>query len=249
MARNDPRERAAFAKARRAENAYGRNLRRLAQHVADLIKGYAPIDLAGASLLQSALQGYERLIGPWAASAAERMLKEVSMRDTQAWETHTRQMGYAIRREIADAPTGYILKALQAEQVSLIKSIPLKAAQQVHERALAGISSGARFDVIAASLLEVGDITKNRATLIARTEVGRAASNLTQARAQHIGSEGYIWRSAEDADVRPTHKKMDGKYVLWSDPPQTDKGLAPYHAGCGPNCRCYAEPVIPTKFG
>lgn len=248
MPRDDPRERAAFAKARRAENGYGVQLRRLAKHVTDIINGVPLQDFSFAEVIQRALDRYSEIIEPWAEATADRMLKEVSLRDSRAWEVHTRQMGYAIRREIQNAPTGLILRQLQDEQVALIKSIPLEAAQKVHERALAGISTGERFEVIAKSLLEVGDITKSRANLIARTEVGRAASSLTQARAQFIGSEGYTWRTSEDVDVRLSHQAMEGKYVPWNKPPKTDKGLAPYHAGCGPNCRCYAEPVIPNKF-
>ncbi|MDR8377773.1 phage head morphogenesis protein, partial [Acinetobacter baumannii] len=55
---------------------------------------------------------------------------------------------------------------------------------------------------------------------------------------------GYIWRTSEDGDVRPSHKAMNGKFVAWNSPPTLDnlKG----HAGCLPNCRCYTEPVIPN---
>lgn len=248
MPRVDPAERLAFAKARRAENQYGIQLRRLARTVSDIIQGHPVTGMGGISSLVEALGKYAALVQPWASTAAARMLREVSLRDTAAWETHSRQMGYALRREIREAPTGAILAQLQAEQVRLITSIPLEAAKQVHEKALAGLSMGQRFDAIAKDLFAVGDITKARATLIARTEVGRAASNLTQARAQYVGSDGYIWRTIGDVDVRPEHKKLEGKFIRWDSPPKTDKGLAPYHAGCGPNCRCYAEPVIPKRF-
>jgi len=91
--------------------------------------------------------------------------------------------------------------------------------------------------------MESGDVARSRALLIARTEVTRTATTLTQARAEHIGSEGYIWRTAGDGDVRPSHRAMNGKFVRWDSPPTLDNLTG--HAGCVPNCRCYAEPVIP----
>lgn len=92
--------------------------------------------------------------------------------------------------------------------------------------------------------MATGRVTRSRANTIARTEVSRASCVFTQARAENLGSEGYIWRTSEDGDVRPSHKAMNGKFVAWNSPPTLDnlKG----HAGCLPNCRCYTEPVIPN---
>ncbi|WP_265340329.1 phage minor head protein, partial [Salmonella enterica] len=85
---------------------------------------------------------------------------------------------------------------------------------------------------------------KSRADLIARTELGRATGALDQARALSIGSNGYIWRTAEDGDVRHSHREMEGKFVEWGRPPTLD-GMTG-HAGELPNCRCYKEIVFPN---
>jgi len=79
--------------------------------------------------------------------------------------------------------------------------------------------------------------------MIARTEIGRASTALTQARSLALGSTGYIWRTAEDGDVRHSHAEMEGKFVSWDRPPTLD-GLTG-HAGALPNCRCYCEVVLP----
>ena len=92
------------------------------------------------------------------------------------------------------------------------------------------------------SIVALGSKTRSRAMLIARTEVGRVSGEMTKARAMTAGSDGYIWRSAEDRDVRPSHKKMNGRFVKWNEPPTLDNLTG--HAGCLPNCRCYMEPVI-----
>lgn len=173
------------------------------------------------------------------------MLADVSRRNEAAWAEHGREMGRELTRELRDAQVGTAWREMLAAQVTLIKSIPLEAAQRVHGMVQEGIAASTRSTGIAKEILKTEDAPLWRAKLIARTEVSRASSVLTQVRAEQMGSEGYVWRTSRDGDVRPTHEAMEGKYVRWDSPPKTDAGLAPYHAGCGPNCRCWPDPVLP----
>lgn len=193
----------------------------------------------------AALREYSTMIGPWAKSVAAYMVADVSRRNVKTWKQVSTDMGQSLRSEILTAPTGQLFAETMASQVELIQSLPLHAAERVHEITTEALMSGRRAADISKELLELGPITERRARLIARTEVARTASNLTRARAQYAGSEGYIWRTSQDGDVRDTHRAMNGKYVRWDTPPKTDASLDPYHAGQGPNCRCYPEPVLP----
>ena len=172
------------------------------------------------------------------------MVAEVAQRDERSWHRVADQMGNALRKEIAEAPIGDLMRARQAEQVKLITSLPLEAAERVQHMTREGIIKGWRADQIAAEIMKTGEVTKSRADLIARTEVGRTSTLLTQARAEHIGSTDFIWRTAGDSDVRASHKALNGKTFRWDSPPECDPG---HHALPGAiwNCRCYAEPVIP----
>jgi len=228
--------------AKGVESRYNSQLRAVAREVGNIVRGYGP---SQPGALIKALTGYSELLTPWAKSVAEYMLADVNRRNERAWKETGKEMGKALRMEIAYAPTGEVFSMLMDMQVGLIKSIPLDAAQRVHELTIEGLSTGERAKSIAQEIMATEGVSKSKATLIARTEVARASSTLTEARATFVGSEGYIWRTSTDGDVRPTHRAMEGKYVRWSAPPKTDKGLEPYHAGCGPNCRCWPEPVLP----
>lgn len=232
-----------WTKALAAEKHYNSALRSVARQIGMLVKGLAPKGSPqDVSLLISALRSYADTIEDWAWAVSGYMLADVARRDAAMWKQHSKEMGRELRREVTSAPTGAMLRELQEGQVKLIKSIPLDAAERVHRLSMEATISSARADVVARAILETEAVSEAKARLIARTEVARAASNLVQARAEFAGSDGYIWRTSGDMDVRDSHAAMEGVYVRWSSPPTLDKMKG--HAGTLPNCRCYAEPVF-----
>lgn len=238
-------DRRAFAKVRRTEHQYSRQLRQVARHVGEIIDGFPVGNLDVLPALTKALNDYAKLLEPWAQSVAGRMIADVSRRDSKAWEKYSADMGRALRLEIETAPTGLAMREMLAEQVVLITSLPVEAGQRVHDLTIEGLIGGGRAKEIAAEIMRSGEVTKSRANLIARTEVARTASSLTMARAAHVGSVAYVWRTSEDSDVRKEHRKLDGKVIQWDAPPIAGPKGQRYHAGMGPNCRCYPEPIVP----
>jgi SPP1 gp7 family putative phage head morphogenesis protein len=237
----------AFIRSRKAETSYARQLRRLAAHIGSIIKDmWDPEDPLSASEIGMVLDRYAATIVPWASSVGRRMITEVAARDRQAWMKTSARMGRLLKDELDNAPTGLAMRQKLAEQVSLITSLPTEAAERVHRLTIEGITQAKRADVIAREIARSGEVTKSRATLIARTEVGRTATALTEARALSIGSTSYIWKTAGDGDVRPSHRAMAGQVVEWADPPELDGMVG--HAGALPNCRCYASPIIPELY-
>jgi SPP1 gp7 family putative phage head morphogenesis protein len=232
-----------YVQTRKAERFYSAQLRKIARHVGDIVSGAPPGDLAAAAFLTDRLAKYARLIEPWANAVAQRMIGDVARLDRNSWRSRSVEMGRLLHKEIETAPTGEAMQAILAEQVSLITSLPTEAAQRVHALTIEGITNATRASEIAAEIMRTGEVTKGRAMLIARTEVGRTATTLTMVRAQHIGSTHFEWLTAGDSDVRPSHRALNRKTFLWSDPPECDPG---HHAlpGCIWNCRCVALPVL-----
>ena len=235
-----------FQRSKRLQTAYERALRGVAREVGKLISGYAgndPLDLTTANRLAQALRAYSELISPWALKLTGKILTDVESQDRFAWRQHSKDMSLALRKEIENAPTGEVLKQLMAQNVLLIKSIPLEAAQRVHKLVQENMMQSGRASEIAAKIMQTENVTKSRATLIARTEISKASTALTQSRALYVKSDGYIWRSSKDLLVRPSHRAMNGVFVKWSEPPTLDKMVG--HAGSLPNCRCWPQPIIP----
>ena len=234
-----------FKRARQAERRYGAQLRGIAKLIGQLVRSLDPTTLEGMTLIRTSLEQYAETLVPWARSVASRMIADVAARDRKEWRKLSKEMNAGLVEAIDKTDVGDRVKDLLSEQVTLIKSLPLDAAKRVHKIAMKGHLEGARFDSLVKEINRTGEITKARATLIARTEVGRASTVITQARAEKVGSTGYIWRTVKDSDVRPSHRRMEGKFVLWEKPPTLDNLTG--HAGALPNCRCYCEPVIPDS--
>lgn len=147
-------------------------------------------------------------------------------------------------------PLGMIVNQEIHRNAELIKTLPLDIAKHVNQHILTESLKGKRSSDIAKEIISMfPEKSKARANLIARTEVGKTSTALTQARSQLLNIPAYIWRSSEDSRVRKGHQKMDGVIVFWDNAPSPEslvkeKDVGHYHAGCIWNCRCYAAPLV-----
>ena len=195
-----------------------------------------------ATTIVYALEEYGRQVAPWAEDV---MLKIVEMSDQQnlgMWRELSGKLSEKLQTLTTRDAVAQAIRELSLEGARLITSIPLDIAVEVETAAQAAAMTGTRHEALSEYIASRGQVAQSRAELIARTEVSRQTTILTQTRAVSIGSDGYIWRTAEDGRVRPSHAAMEGQYVKWSEPPTLD-GLTG-HAGALPNCRCYPEPVV-----
>jgi len=191
------------------------------------------------------LDRYSDLIEPWSEAVSKRLISTLEIADDAVWRERSWQISAGLRDLMAGSQ-GQITRSIIEEQVKLFKSLPLEAADRVydiHNQAIEAVVSGKRSSALKDEIMRTGQVTEARARTIARTEVGRASTAITQARSTSIGSRGYIWRTSEDSDVRHSHAQMSGQYVEWANPPTLD-GMTG-HAGQFPNCRCYCEVVFP----
>lgn len=228
------------------EIRYSQQLRKVAGYVDTIVKGFDVNDPRSWPLIRASLNEYGNTLHFWAEHTAGRIITDVALRDEKTWLIYAQDMSRGMRDQIRNTDLGAVYQELLNDQVRLIKSLPLEAAQRVHDLSTRALIEGGRASEIAGLIMATGKVSKGRANTIARTEVSRASSVFTQTRAEDLGSEGYIWRTSNDLDVRQSHREMNGKFVKWDEPPTLDRMTG--HAGCLPNCRCYCEPVIPEDF-
>jgi len=230
-----------FAPSKATERAYAKQLRSVADQVGR-ITAKAP----DPQEAKRALEAYAATVEPWARQAATNMVRAAARKNDGAWRKAAAQWGIDLRGMLAADISGAV-RARIDENVRLITSIPAQAAERVAEMAHGALLDGTRADAIMEKIAAEGDVARGRARVIALTEVSKAGTALTRARAESVGSEGYIWRTARDGQTRPSHRAMEGRFVRWDSPPTLD-GMTG-HAGEFPNCRCYPEPVVHDPDG
>lgn len=159
-----------------------------------------------------------------------------------------------------------ILSVWTSNFVNLCKSTNEEMRKKVAGVVSDGVLAGRSTKDIARDIQNTcSDFTRNKAELIATTEVSKLNSAIAKNQSESAGIKFYEWAAAMDGRTRESHAVMDGKickwgeddfYYKWSDPdPKTGKRKLvrverPSNAYSGApgtdfRCRCVALPYIP----
>ena len=125
-----------------------------------------------------------------------------------------------------------------AANIALINSIPQQYLDRVEQAVMASLQAGTLNTTLADDLLKIEGVTKSRAKLIARDQLGKINSRLSQIRQQSLGITHYFWSTSLDERVRDRHRRWDGDRIAWDTP--TIDG----HPGQAIQCRCTAIPDL-----
>ena len=87
---------------------------------------------------------------------------------------------------------------------------------------------------VAARIAEIG-LPVDENDPVIKAAIHHAAARLQQ---DAMGGTQFIWRSQDDARVRPEHQRYDDEVFVWKAPPEDGTPGEAY------GCRCSAEPVF-----
>lgn len=100
----------------------------------------------------------------------------------------------------------------------LVKSIPAELLEDLSYVIEDGFRSGAVLNELNKSIISKFNISKNRASVIARTEIAKLHSNTIRDEYLKLGIENYEWYTSNDERVRASHKVLNKKICNWNDP-------------------------------
>jgi len=140
-----------------------------------------------------------------------------------------------------------IVDGFAAENVSLITNLATKLVSDVEGATTRALANATRHTDLAKEIDKIMGISKNRAKLIARDQIGKLNGKINRKRQTNLGINKYIWRTGKDRRVRGTpggafpnakysHFAREGKTFSWDEPPPDG------HPGEPVLCRCGAEP-------
>ena len=167
-----------------------------------------------------------------------------------------------VRQKLKDA--GFIVKfrpsdrqlsayrAVVAENVGLIKSIPQEFHKDVSGAVWRSVTKGGDLSALSREIRGKYGLTYRRAAFIARDQNAKAKATLEQQRRAEIGITEAVWQHSSAGKVpRPTHVRMDGKRFKIADGMyDSARGVQrKVQPGELPNCRCTSRAIIPARLG
>ena len=192
-----------------------------------------------------------------AERVASRMVTGLSKANYKSWREaafksgNGRRIFGGLKQELAETHVRRTLERIARENARLITSVPQDIARVITLHSIKAQSEGKRAGEIEREIRELAPrLAESKVRLIARTEIGRAESTITQVRSEQMGLPVYVWETSDDERVRKSHRNMAGVLVPWNDPPAPERlvgersTLSNYHAGACPNCRCLSLSLV-----
>jgi len=119
--------------------------------------------------------------------------------------------------------------------VGLITSISSQYFTQIEGIIRRGVESGTSTKKIQKELQNRFSVTRNRARLIARDQIGKYYGSMHKERSVDLGITHFRWITAGDERVRTEHRLLDRRRFSWK------MGADGLYPGLDIQCRCIAE--------
>lgn len=126
-----------------------------------------------------------------------------------------------------------------ADNVNLIKTIGPQHFDRIEKLISNGFAAGRNSREMIKDIQAIGDVSRSRAKLIARDQIGSLNSQLTRATHTANGITRFTWQTVGDERVRDEHEDLDGQTFDYSVG-ATGEGFP----GQPIQCRCFAEPTL-----
>lgn len=185
--------------------------------------------------------------------ALRRIFSRLNTHNTEQIQKHLLRMvdvGEGIKKSliISKIPFEESLASYVSNNVSLIKDIPAKSLRQIGDLVTSAHLSDIRNEDLRNSIMERYGVSRSRAELIARDQIGKKNAAITESKFKQVGIRQYIWSTSKDERVREDHRKLEGTVHSFDDPPVVDEQTGRRgNPGEDYQCRCIPIPVLEQK--
>lgn len=169
--------------------------------------------------------------------------KQKTASDSQLIDMLLKQTGIDFSGLMNDEDLGDAFDEAVESNIALIKSLSQQHLYRIEFAVMASLQAGTLNISLADDLSKIEGITQNRARLIARDQLGKINSRLSQIRQQSLGITHYTWSTSLDERVRKRHANWEGDLIAWDSPPPDG------HPGQPIQCRCTAIPYTAHLTG
>jgi SPP1 gp7 family putative phage head morphogenesis protein len=147
------------------------------------------------------------------------------------------------------------------KNVSLVKSVSFDQLAKLRTIISEHTEQGGGAQELRNKLMDSFGLTRQRASLIARDQILKAAASTNELRQKQVGVTTYTWSTSQDERVRgnpdgkypntsDNHWKLDGQVFDWNQPPIVDEKTGRReHPGQDFSCRCVAVANVAGLLG
>lgn len=151
---------------------------------------------------------------------------------------------------LSDHAKAALLKDYDKNMKLWIKKFSLDQIQTLRRKVEANAAQGYRFDQLIDQIEHQYNVSKTKATFLARQETSLYTSKFRQQKFTDHGFTHYRWATANDERVRdnphgPNHKRLNNRIFAYSSPPIVDLETGrKANPGQDFNCRCVDVPIV-----
>jgi SPP1 gp7 family putative phage head morphogenesis protein len=196
---------------------------------------------------------WEQIFNVKSGPLSQKMADDANASSKYALHQSLKQLsgGLSLKTSIMTGTLNTVMKAIIAENVGLIKSIPSQYFTQIQGAVMRSISQGNGLQDLQPFFEKQKGMTKRRAKNIALDQTRKAYNGLNKGRMQALKIDQYEWlHSGGGQHPRPQHIAMSGNIYSLSNPPIIDddtgeRGIP----GQLINCKCRMRPVVKFNEG
>src|SRR5690606_35518090 len=149
-----------------AESQFAVALRKIARQAALMVSLYTDRDRGIApGVMEAELNRYSELMGPWAEKQSARLLDILNSNSKRRFAGYSKKTIQQMREDAYQSKIGAVARLLEAEQVELIKSMPIDAGQRAQKLAMEALTDGRPASEVVAELARTEHVTISRANL------------------------------------------------------------------------------------
>ena len=136
----------------------------------------------------------------------------------QTQRTFFQAFGIDLTGMLGDGAIREKMEQAVRENVDLITSIQTDFIHDIGEAVFSNMKDGGRHENLIDLIKERGNVTKSRATLIARDQASKLNADLTESRSTALGLDLYEWSGTGDERERESHFVLNNMLCKYSDP-------------------------------
>jgi SPP1 gp7 family putative phage head morphogenesis protein len=211
-------------------------------------QGY-PVEVFPPGPLPPVAQSPDDVIRKIRMRVGERLTPEFLRRVTEApsrtaKKAALKRLGASLAVPVTETPgVAGKLEIFAVENAALIRSLADDAIADLAKTVQEAHASGMLTRDLRAQIEERLGVSRSRADLIARDQIGKLNGAIVETKHREAGITRYMWSTSDDEKVRATHKALDKSVHSWDDPPEVSPGRFE-HPGGDFQCRCSAIPIF-----